>query len=56
MFNVLFVFTIQMVLVSLVALNFVKDFEFTMMPWDVVIARFTCALILHLQQLPELQN
>jgi len=56
MFNVLFVFTMQMVLVWLVAINIVTAYEFTMMTWDVVITRWVCAILLHLELLPELRQ
>lgn len=55
MFNVLFVFTMQMVLVALVAIN-ISESEFTMMTWYVVIARWVCCILLHLEILPELRQ
>ena len=56
MYNVLFVFNMQMALIALICYDFAQDFGFIKCKMAVAISRFICAYLLHFAMEPEFRQ
>lgn len=56
MYNVLFIFAMQMILVVLIGSDFIADFSLLKCHTQVAITRFVCAYLLHFAMEPEFRQ